>query len=262
MIIDFHTHIFPDKVAGKAIKVLSTTSGFLPEFSGTLDGLKASMKDAGVEKSVVLNIATNAHQQKSVNDFAISLLNDESIIPFGSVYPDAEDALSELERIKEAGIKGIKLHPEYQGFYVDDEKMKPIYKKASELGLIVVFHAGFDYGYPPPYHCMPDNLIKALKWLDTPVVAAHFGGQDCSSEVLEKLCGLDLYFDISFGYGNISKPTAINIINKHGADKILFGSDSPWHNPSWESHMLENFGLSQENKEKIYSLNAIKLLNL
>ena len=84
---------------------------------------------------------------------------------------------------------------------VDDEKMKPIYKKISSLGLITVFHSGDDYGYAPPYHCMPDNLLNALKWFDSPVVAAHWGGVSCGVEVIEKLCGSDLYFDLSFGYG-------------------------------------------------------------
>ena len=263
MIIDFHTHIFPERIAERAMGSLSSFSGFLPVSDGTLNGLKKSMNEAGVDKSVVLGIATNAHQQASVNDYLISIKDDESVIPFGSVYPDAPDALLELERIKAAGLKGIKLHPEYQQFYVDDEKMKPIYKKISELGLILVFHAGFDYGYPAPYHCMPENLKNALKWLDTPVVAAHFGGQDCREEVLRTLCGLpSLYLDISFSYGTISKPTAEKIIEKHGADKILFASDSPWHNPAWEIHMVENLSLTKEEKEKIYCKNAVKLLNI
>ena len=263
MIIDFHTHIFPEKIADRAMSTLSASSGFLAVSNGTLNGLKNSMKEAGVDKSVVLGIATNAHQQSSVNDFMISLKDDGEIIPFGSVYPDAPDAILELERIKAAGLKGIKLHPEYQQFFVDDEKMKPIYKKASELGLIVVFHAGFDYGYPAPYHCMPENLKNALKWLDTPVVAAHFGGQNCTQGVLDILCGIEnIYFDISFGYGTIAKPTAEMIIKKHGTDRILFGSDSPWHNPAWEKHMVENFNLTTEEKNMIFYKNAAMLLNI
>jgi len=263
MIIDFHTHIFPERIAERAMYSLGSSSGFLPVSDGTYKGLKNSMNQAGVDKSVVLGIATNAHQQASVNDYLISLKSDEDIIPFGSVYPDAPDAIEELERIKAAGLKGIKLHPEYQQFFVDDEKMKPIYKKASELGLIVVFHAGYDYGYPAPYHCMPENLKNALIWLDTPVVAAHFGGQNCTEGVLNTLCGIEsLYFDISFGYSTIAKPTAEKIIEKHGLDHILFGSDSPWHNPAWEKHMVENFNLTEEEKEKIFCKNAVKLLNI
>ncbi len=262
MLIDFHTHAFPDKIANKAMEALSASSALIPASSGTIDGLKKSMKDSGVDKSVILGIATNERQQKSVNDFLINLKDDESLIPFGSVHPDAPDALFELERLKTEGIKGIKFHPEFQNFFVDDEKMKPIYKKISELNLITVFHAGFDYGYVPPYHCMPKNLLNALKWLDTNVVAAHWGGLDCTEEVLDVLCGLPLYFDVSFGYGTISKPTAEKIIEKHGADKILFGSDSPWHSPSWEKHLIDCLDISKEDKEKIFCKNAERLLNI
>ncbi len=263
MIIDFHTHIFPEKIAQRAISALSCATGFLQNSDGTLDGLINSMSECGIDKSVVLGIATNAKQQGAVNDYLFSVKDNERVIPFGSVYPDAPDALTELERIKANGLKGIKLHPEYQQFYVDDEKMKPIYKKISELGLILVFHAGYDYGYAPPYHCMPENLKNALKWLDTPVVAAHFGGQDCPEDVIKHLCGIqNLYFDIAFSYGTIARPTAESIIEKHGADNILFGSDSPWHSPSYEKYFVECMDISNQDKQKIYSLNAQKLLNI
>ena len=132
MIIDFHTHAFPEKIAEKAIEKLSFASGgLIPQTNGTVSGLKALMKKDGVDKSVALGIATNEKQQTAVNDF-IKSQECEEIIPFGSVYPHAESALEELERIHSMGIKGIKLHPEYQQFFVDDEKMKPIYKKISQ----------------------------------------------------------------------------------------------------------------------------------
>lgn len=262
MLIDFHTHVFPDKLAPRAMEILSREAALVPQSDGTVSGLLSSMEKSGVDISVVLGIATNPHQQRSVNDFLIELNKNEKIFAFGSVHPDADDALYELERIKAAGLKGVKLHPEYQGFYADDEKMIPIYKKISSLGLITVFHAGFDYGYLPPYHAMPSHLAGALKHFSSPVVAAHWGGLNCSGEVLEKLCRLPLYFDISFGYGSIAKPTALKIIEKHGADKILFGSDSPWHNPVFEKNMLELLEISEDEKQKIYCQNAKKLLGI
>ena len=261
MTIDFHTHCFPDKIAEKAMEKLSYAAGIMPTSDGTVGGLLMSMKESEVDVSVVLSIATNEKQQHSVNDFAASI-NGERIVAFGSVYPDAPNALEELERIKELGLKGVKLHPEYQEFYIDDEKMKPIYRKISELGLITVFHAGADYGYAPPYHAMPQNFKKALMWFDSPVIAAHWGGIDCRDEVLKELISLPDYFDISFGYGNISKYHAQKILEKHGTDKILFGSDSPWHKPKWEKFLVENLELTNEEKEKIYYKNAAKLLNI
>ena len=113
MIIDFHTHCFPDKIAAKAIEILRKRSGITRPFhDGTVNGLLSLQKNDGVDYSVVLNIATNPSQQKNVNDFAISLKNVEGIIPFGSVHPDSPDALDELERLALNGIKGVKLHPD------------------------------------------------------------------------------------------------------------------------------------------------------
>ncbi len=262
MLIDFHTHCFPDKIASKAVEKLSYISGGLePYTDGTVEGLKASMQKGGVNRSVVLNIATNAHQQKSVNDFAATI-NSENIISFGSVFPESPDALEELERIKAMGLKGVKLHPDYQGFSVDDPKMKAIYKKISALGLITVFHAGNDYGFEPPFGNTPDKMIKALSWFSSPVIAAHWGGVNCNEGVLKYLCGTDIYFDTSFGYSMMPKYYAQKILDKHGADKMLFGTDTPWHTPSMELRLLNSLDISEEDKEKIFYTNAQKLLGI
>ena len=263
MLIDFHTHAFPDKIAQRAVEKLSFASGGLKYHTdGTADGLKRSMAEGNVDISVVLSIATNASQQKNVNDFAAFLNNEKDIFTFGSVFPDAEDALDELERIKALGLRGVKLHPDYQGFDVDDEKMKPIYKKISDLGLVTVFHAGFDYGFPPPYGATPEKLAKALSWFSSPVVAAHWGGVWCADGVIENLCGKDLYFDTSFGYGNMPKYHAEKIIEKHTPDRMLFGTDTPWHTPQMEMTLLSTLGLSNEDMDKIKYKNAVKLLGI
>lgn len=263
MLIDFHTHAFPPKLAGRALGKLSYDAGGLePQTDGTLASLKQQMEADGVDLSVVLAIATNPQQQRKVNDYAMEMDRDAKIAAFGSVHPDAPDALEELERIKAAGLKGVKLHPEFQGFYADDEKMKPIYRKISELGLITVFHAGEDYGYPPPYHAMPEHLKNALVWFDTPVVAAHWGGIGCGREVLEKLCGENIWFDLSYGYAAMAKPMAQAILDAHGPEKLLFGSDSPWHRAAWEKRLLDTLDISPEDREKICWKNAASLLKL
>lgn len=262
MLVDFHTHCFPERISLKALEKLSFVSGGLnPYTNGTVNGLKNLMAIQGVDKAVVLNIATNATQQSKVNDFAAAI-NSQNIISFGSIFPDSEDWSQELERIKELGLKGVKLHPDYQSFNVDDEKMKPIYKKIGKLGLITVFHAGYDYGFAPPYGATPDKMEKALKWFDSPVIAAHWGGIDCGEGVLKHLCGKDIYFDTSFGYGNMPKYYAQKILDTHTADKILFGTDSPWHTAEMELTLLKTLNLSQEDFEKISHKNAEKLLNI
>ena len=263
MLIDFHTHAFPKKIATSAVERLSfAAGGLIPQTDGSLEGLKAEMLQDGVDLSVVHCIATKPSQQTNVNNFAIEANRDPAIVAFGSIHPDAPDALEELERLAEAGIRGIKLHPEYQQFYINDPKMKPIYRKISQLGLITLFHTGRDYGMAPPYHGMPEHLVQALGWFDAPVVAAHWGGVDCGEQVLELLCGKNLWFDLSFGYSALAKCIAQEIIDRHTPDRLLFGSDMPWHRPAWEKRLLDTLDISETDREKIFSGNAIKLLGL
>ncbi|MBE6587975.1 MAG: amidohydrolase [Ruminococcaceae bacterium] len=260
MIFDIHTHAFPKKIADAALRQLSYRSGGLePSYDGTFEGLSDFMAGQDVDGFAIQNIATNPHQMKKVNDFAASCIR-KNVFPFGSVHPDAPDALWELERIKGMGMKEIKLHPDYQGFFVDDEKMFPIYKKASELGLVILFHAGYDFGFPAPYHCMPENLERALLHIDTPVIAAHWGGVSCGEAVIEHLCGLPLYFDTSFGYGTKPRAEAMRIVERHGTDKLLFGSDSPWHTPAMELKLLATLELSGDELCDVTYNNAKKLL--
>ncbi len=263
MIIDFHTHCFPEKIAKNTIEKLSYVSGgLIPQTDGTSNSLLSLMNKDNVDKSVVLSIATNANQQKNVNDFAISLKSDK-IIPFGSVYPFSEDWEEELERLKDSGIKGIKLHPDYQQFFVDDERFFPIYKKIEKLGFILIFHAGEDFGFPPPYKATPEKLRKVVTLIETPVVCAHWGSLLMVDDVLKYLCDLDnCYFDTAFGYGTMPKARALSILEKKGTDKILFGSDSPWNAPSWDIDMLKTMGLTKDEENKIFYKNAEKLLNL
>lgn len=263
MIIDFHTHCFPEKIAERAIASLShAAGGLVPHTKGTPESLVRLMDDVGISKSVVLGIATNEKQMQNVNNFAKELSSDR-LIGFGSVHPDSENVFEELERIKSLGLKGVKFHPEYQSFYVDDIKMKQIYEKIASLGLITVFHAGLDLGYAPPYHCTPDRMARALEWFNgAPVIAAHFGGFGFTEEVIEKLCGLPIYLDTAFAHSSIARDLALAIIKKHGADKILFASDCPWHSPALEIRFIESLDLSEEEKQLIYYKNAERLLGM
>ncbi len=263
MIIDFHTHCFPDKIAEMAIKSISAKGGGAKAYTdGTLRGLKKRGNDADVDFFVVLNIATNPNQQTKVNDFAASI-NGGRIFSFGSVHPLAENALDELDRIKELGLKGIKLHPDYQEFFVDDEKFFPLYEKAAKLGLITVFHSGVDYGLFEPVHCTPERLSKALPAFNGGVVvAAHFGGYFCWYDVEEYLVGKQIYFDTSFCYGRIPIQHAKRIVKNHGADKILFGSDLPWSKASSEIMLVKGFELPEDEYEMVIGKNAAKLLGI
>lgn len=263
MIIDFHTHAFPDDIHEKAIETLSANSGNMkPYTDGSVGSLLEKMDSYGVDKAVVLNIATNVRQMQKVNDFA-AYINGDRIISFGSVHPDAPDAIEELYRIKELGLTGIKLHPDYQDFFVDDEKMFPIYEKAAELGFITAFHAGLDLGIYNPIHCPPEKLARVLPiFKGAPVVAAHFGGFELWNDVEKYLVGKDIYFDTSFCYSRMPCEQARKIVKTHGADKILLGSDIPWSPTSNEIDFIKSFKLCEKDEALILGENARKLLKL
>ena len=263
MIIDFHAHAFPEKIAARALDTLSNNSGNLKPFTdGTKSGLVAHLDTASVDKAVVLNIATSEKQQSNVNDFAASI-NSDRLVSFGSVFPLADSAVEELYRIKELGLKGIKLHPEYQDFFVDDDKVLKVYETADKLGLITTFHAGLDLGFEPPYHCTPQRLANILHVFKSGlVVAAHFGGFAMWDDVETHLVGKNIYFDTAFCFSRMSHMQAIRILKNHGSDKILFGSDIPWSASDLEMRFVDSFNLNDDEKAMILGGNAKKLLKL
>lgn len=261
--IDFHTHAFPDRIAGGALDTLSRTGGGLkPCRDGTLASLSAVTRRTPGARALILPIATKPAQQTSINNWAAAV-DGPQLMSFGSIHPDAPDALEELERIRALGLKGVKLHPEYQNFFVDDPKMKPLYRRMAELGLICLFHAGMDAGFMPPSHCSPERLRRALNWFEgSAVVAAHFGGYMMWDEVLEKLCGLPLYLDTSYSHSRMIKPLAQAILKRHGADRVLFGSDSPWSPVEDELLFVRSLELAPEVERAVLCENARRLLGL
>lgn len=263
MLIDFHTHAFPDKLAKGTLEHLSEKSGGLvPVADGTIDGTKAKMKEWGVDKAVLLSIATNVRQQTNVNNFAIAQNGDE-IISFGSVHPDSPEAISEIERVAAAGLLGIKFHPEYQGFAIDDKKAYPLYERCEQLGLVISFHAGKDLGFPNSLAASPRAVVRVLS--DFPhakMVMAHMGGCMLWDEVEETVAGTGGYLDTSFTAGYLPKELAERIIRKHGVSNILFGSDCPWASSADTARYIDSLSLTDDEKEKIYSGNALALLGL
>lgn len=264
MIIDFHTHAFVDTIAEKALSKLSKVSGISPITNGTVNGLKENMKKENVDKSVILPVATKPSQQKSINNWASEICDNE-IISFGALHPFAEDILDEAVRIKNLGLYGIKFHCEYQMFYPDDKKMYPVYQKIAELGLPVIFHGGWDPLSTDIIYGTPERFANAVK--DNPnltFIIAHLGGMKMWDDVKKYLAGKysNLYLDTSCLSRYISNDTLFDIINMHTPDKILFGSDSPWDRPSDDAELIKNLPLSDSDKEKIFSLNAKKLLNI
>ncbi|MBR2900836.1 MAG: amidohydrolase family protein [Clostridia bacterium] len=266
MIIDFHTHIFPDALAPRAIASLQATAGLPVAFDGTADGLIKLMKEDGIDKAVVLNTVTNAKQEEKVNNFALEVNeNKKELIPFCSLHPDNENPKEKLLYFKSKGIKGVKLHPDYLGIEFDDERFEPIISAISEIGLPVVIHTGYDPVSPNKIHATPDAILNVLdKFPSLILVAAHLGGVSHWDEVIEKLCGKNLYLDTAFCCERIgiTVEQGKKIFEKHPHEKILFGSDAPWARPAEIIEFLNKLGLSEETLEKVLHKNAEGLVNL
>ena len=259
MLIDFHTHAFPDKIAERAITSLENSlleftgdeSRSRANYRGTLNGLRDSMKKNGVDISVVLPIATTVTQSESINSFASKINGKCGIISFGSLHPMQENVEKELVRIKELGLKGIKLHPEYQGFYINSPESLKILKKAEELGLFVVLHTGKDLGMPEPIHCPPQLLRDALNHVSGKnIIAAHMGGYLLWDDVLKYLVGTDIMFDTSYCLGEMPKDIAKEIKPIKGIKEVTTG----FENPSPETRIIVD-----KNKAMEYGLTIAQI---
>jgi len=265
MVIDFHTHIFPDSIAGRTIKKLEGISNSKAYSNGTLAGLKKSMKENKIDISVVLPVVTKPSQFDTVNTYAAEITGKEGIISFGGIHPDALDYKEQLEKIKELGLLGIKLHPDYQAMYIDDERMIRVILSAVELGLIVVIHAGMDIGMPDPVRCTPERAAKMLDRVersDAKIVLAHTGGYARWDEVEEYIVGRNVWIDISYSLGIIEDKQFMRIVQNHGADRTLFATDSPWGGQKETLEHLRKLDFSEEELERICCTNAMGLLGL
>ncbi len=264
MLIDFHTHAFPDKLAPKALSSLGGAIHLEPETNGTVDGLLSHMKSSGVDRAVVCNIATNARQNTNVNKFALETLQNhgDSIIPLGSIHPDFPEPESELRMLRENGIRGIKIHPDYMGRFIDDPCFDLIFDLCAEMGMFIIIHAGFDVYSPDKIHADPDRILTRLKRSPrTKLVCAHFGGNNLWNEVEEKLMGKNIWIDTSLGtVYNLPNEQAARMLGKHDPEKILFGSDCPWCSEKVTFEYVDSLPLGDDLKEKIYSKNALALL--
>lgn len=282
MVIDIHTHIFPDKIAAEVIEKLSRISRAKYFSDGTLNGLLNSMKNCGVDISVVLPVATNPLQVVKINDFAAKTtekFSAQGIMYFGAMHPDFEDFRAELSRVKNWGLKGIKIHPIYQGVNLDDKKFLRIIERAAELDLIVITHAGLDIGFPGVVQCSPKMARNVVKEIGNfKFILAHMGGWKNWDEVLTELAGTNIFLDTAFSTGKIptrsdfvwqaedlnllSVEEFLKLVKTFGAEKILFGTDSPWSSQKDSVDFIKNLPISEIEKNKILGENAEKLLTL
>lgn len=269
MIIDFHTHVFPDKIAKSTIDALAKNSTSVPHTDGTVNGMVEAMNRADVDICVTLPVLTKPTQFDSVARYAIEINKTFSdckrkLISFAGMHPQCDDIEGKMSFLKENGILGVKIHPDYQSTYIDDEGYIKIIECAKRNDMVVVTHSGVDDGYKgQPVRCTVDRVLKVIeKTGHSKFVLAHFGAHRLWEEVYEKLCGLDVYFDTAYTFNDISKDLFEKIVNKHGADKILFATDCPWREIKEDLDILRSYNLDSTIMDKILYKNALKLLKI
>jgi len=281
MIIDMHVHAFPDKVAAKAIESLESTYAIKCFSDGTVKGLVTSMAESDIDIAVVQPVSTDPKQVVSINTWAaeISRIGNETkpqIISFGTIHPKFDGYDDEMQTIKEPGIKGVKFQPSFQHFYPDDSGMMPVYAELIKAGIIIYFHAGDEIEPADIVYSTPKRLARVLDTLQNEIndynyrvdygnikfVAAHLGGYMMWDGVEQYLMGRDIFLDISYTLGHIDSAIADRIIKNHGSSRILFGSDFPFEQQHRTFDMVSKLDLAEDDKEMIFSSNAIRLLSL
>jgi len=262
LIIDTHTHVFPDSIAYDTVKGMAENAE-IPLFTdGTINGLIQVMDKYSVNYSAIMPVATKPEQVESINNW-IQSNKSERIIPFGAIHPDFHDPVKELERICELGFKGIKLHPDYQVFYPTEERMKIIYETCGRLGLIILFHSGDDIGHPRPGHALPRILSRVVdEYPDQTFIFAHMGGFEVWDQTERYLIGRNVYLDTSYSFDYTSKERVFSMIKNHGPERILLGSDSPWGDIGKEIENIISLDLAEDEKSGILGLNAAGLYGI
>lgn len=256
-IIDFHTHIYPDKIAEKGSQSISDFYGIEHQCTGSAAVLIDEGRKAGISEFLLLPVAVKPEHVRHINEFTAEQVREhKEFHGFGTIHADMADLLPEIETVMRLGLKGIKLHPDIQGVAVDDERLYPVYD-AIQGRLPVLVHCGdprYDYS-------RPERLKRVL--CDFPklkVIGAHLGGWSMFDKAFEYLSDTSCYFDISSCIMFIGNEKTERYINGYGADRILFGTDFPLWNPSNEVKRFMSLDLCYKDKEKIAYRNAEKLL--
>ena len=267
MLIDFHTHIFPDKIAKKTIDFLAEKSDGHPCTDGTDIGLVAAMEQADADLCITLPVLTKPSQFDGVNRYAAEI-NEKykgakrRLISFGGIHPACEDIPGKMRFLKDGGFAGVKIHPDYQDTFIDDEGYIQIISAAKDLDMIVITHAGVDDGYiGQPVKCPPELSAKVIeKTGHKKFVLGHYGGHKQWDKVLELLCDYDVYFDTAFTLHEIDQCLFKKILARHGEDRVLFASDCPWQSTASHRNILKSYNLGEKTESKLFYENGLKLL--
>ena len=259
-IIDCHCHIYPEKIAAKAVKAIGSFYDLHMDYDGTAATLLKSGAAAGITDFLVHSVATTPHQVRSVNEFVAAEVRQfpDKLIGFGTLHPAGEDIEGDLAHLRELGLKGVKLHPDFLGIAIDDPSYFKIYELCSDAGLPICFHTGDDrYDFSNPNRVAP----LARRFSRLKIIAAHFGGYTLWEEGSIAFKDIkNIVVDCSSSLFALSPDKAREIVRRYGADRVLFGTDYPMWPAEKEIERFFDMGLTQEENELILHANAERLL--
>lgn len=264
MVIDFHTHIFEDRSAPRIMRDMEERARVHSCADGTHGGLLAQMDRSGVDLSVTSRITIRPEQVRPVNAW-LEALRSARVHPLATMHPDFPDACAEVARLRARGFRGFKLHPDYQGFFADEERMFPFYEAVRDAGMFLLCHAGLDRGLPDSdLHATPRRLARVLDAVPgLKLIAAHMGGEDIYDETERHLWGRDVYLDTAFILRLMPPETFAAHVRGHSARRVLFGTDSPWNDPGRDLAYLRALPcLSADDLDRVTRRNAAGLLGL
>ncbi len=263
-IIDVHTHIWPDKIALRAADNIVNYYSIPRQGNGSVTDLFEGAKEFSNIRFVISSATLRPdteHAQVGNNFIVDASKADARFIPLCSFHPfmGFDAAVAELERAKELGAKGVKIHSDFQKFYVDDANAMEIYKECARLNLPILFHVGDkNTDFSTPRRIL--NILEKLPELT--IIAAHMCGYSVWDEAEKYLIGTPVYTDTSEALLGMNGEKLYQLINKHGIEKVMFGSDYPHWNTSHAYHEIESIGLSEEEKDIIYCGTAKKVFGV
>jgi uncharacterized protein len=256
VIIDAHFHVWPDAIAHRA---LARPAGDIERRGdGTQAGAVAAIESAGIDRAVAFGVANRPEHIEAAHSF-VSSLNPQYFIPFGTIHPGAS-VTENLSSLRRHGLRGVKVHPLFQGFGLDDPRLWELLE-AMQGEFVVTTHVGG--GGDGADRCTPSMLYDLVEHFPRlELIGCHFGGYRLLDELEDKIIGLPVHLDTSWppGLASVDPDRLRRMIERHGADRLIFGSDWPMGDPASDLEAVRSLGLRNDETDGILGDNLARLL--